>query len=73
MVSDELLEELGTLLGRCVNVIRELEVENAELKVRREWVVLTNDERRQILDSTHPDNRWTLAERVEYRLKERNA
>lgn len=31
MVSDELLEELGTLLGRCVNAIRELETENAEL------------------------------------------
>lgn len=40
---------------------------------RREWRGLTNDERQRILDTTHPDSRWTLAERVEYRLKERNA
>ena len=51
MVSDELLEELGTLLGHCVNVIRELEVENAELKVRREWVGLTDTEIKDI--TTH--------------------
>jgi len=72
MTSDQLLEELGTMLGRCVKVIRELETENAELKARREWVGLTDEERQQILDTTHPDNRWTLAERVEYRLKEKN-
>lgn len=40
---------------------------------RRGWVSLTEEERQQILDTTHPDNRWTLAERVEYRLKEKNA
>ena len=39
---------------------------------RREWVSLTDEERQKIIDSTHPDNRWTLAERVEYRLKEKN-
>lgn len=44
MTSDQLQEELGALLGRCVNVIRELETENAELKARREWKGLTDEE-----------------------------
>ena len=46
---------------------------NGDRYVRREWRSLTDEERQRLLDSTHPDNRWTLAERVEYRLKERNA
>lgn len=77
MISDELLEELGTLLGRCVNVIRELETENAELKVRREWVGLTEEE---IVDSwaavsTDYDDEINIVElgrAIEAALKEKN-
>ena len=46
---------------------------NGDCYVRREWRSLTEEERQRALDSTHPDNRWTLTERVEYRLKEKNA
>jgi len=39
---------------------------------RREWQGLTKEERRGILDTTHPDSRWTLVERVEAALRAKN-
>lgn len=39
---------------------------------RREWQGLTKEARREILDTTHPDSRWTLVELVEDALKRKN-
>jgi hypothetical protein len=39
---------------------------------QRPWVGLTDEDRQIILDNTHPYNRWTLAERIEAKLKEKN-
>lgn len=40
--------------------------------VKREWQGLTDEERQSVIDETHPDNRWTLAERIELKLKSKN-
>lgn len=39
---------------------------------KREWVGLTDEEIKGVLETTHPENRWTIAERIESKLKEKN-
>lgn len=75
MTSDQLLEELGTMLGRCVKVIRELETENEELKARREWVGLTDEEIFALRDAHAAHLSWGVkdfARAIESTLKEKN-
>jgi hypothetical protein len=40
---------------------------------QREWVGLTDEEIKGVLETTHPENRWTIAERIEANLKEKNS
>ena len=39
---------------------------------QREWQGLTDEERNRVLETTHPENRCTIAERIEAKLKEKN-
>ncbi len=36
------------------------------------WQGLTDEEIKGVLETTHPENRWTIAERIESKLKEKN-
>jgi hypothetical protein len=40
---------------------------------QRPWVGLTDEEIKGVLETTHPENRWTIAERIEAKLKEKNS
>lgn len=39
---------------------------------QRPWQGLTDEEIKGVLETTHPENRWTIAERIEAKLKEKN-
>lgn len=42
------------------------------LPPQRPWQGLTDEEIKGVLETTHPENRWTIAERIEAKLKEKN-
>jgi hypothetical protein len=69
------IDEYGPMLGwykHWTNFPVGTELYTITPRAQRPWVGLTDEDRQIILDNTHPYNRWTLAERIEAKLREKN-